>query len=828
VRSTFDDALSHFNEGSIDLLHIDGLHTYEAVRHDYQSWLPKLSADAVVLFHDTNVRERDFGVFRLWSEIAPGRRHFSFLHGHGLGVLGHGQNYPAALNELFDATRDDSLISSTIREIFSEVGRSVGESVQKLSHDQSRSQNVRDLGKLQQALTILGDRLSECERELVATTNELEALRKFMTAVRRSRSWRLTAPLRLAGRLVRGEFGLVAETLRSYRGTIPEKWPLRALSRNTRRRNGKYKGIVPLVDTRCALTRKPLLQDPLMPRPLIALPAIDISVVTFNSQSWIKGFVESLLALNYDRKLLTIVFVDNASTDGTVADLQSSVERLRLAGLSAELLRCPNRGFGAGHNAAIVKGRAPFCLITNIDLTFEPDSLACVAAIAAADNARVAAWELRQKPYEHPKFYDPITGETNWNSHACVLLRRKAFEQVGGYDDTLFMYGEDVELSYRLRRAGATLRYCPKATVNHFTYRHTDQVKPLQYIGSTFANLYLRLKYGTLSDISKIPRLAASLLINREVFPGSRQAAARSLLKLTAVLPRAITGRARSNALFQFLNWDYDLVRHGAFVNFTCMSSNLPLVSIITRTYRGRELFLRQALLSVAHQTYQNIEYIVVEDGGDTMISTVKNMEEVTNFPVRFIGLEKSGRSKVGNAGLAVARGLWCLFLDDDDLLFADHIETLINALQSNPHAAAAYSLAWEVVTDMADVAEGSYRELTYRVPPVFFQQFDFEALMHHNYMPIQSVLFRRRLFEERGGFCEDMDALEDWNLWIRYAYENQFLYVPRVTSLFRTPACRREQKKRCDAFEKAYPIAVARANVCAGGNMARLTRRAT
>ena len=99
LRADFDTAAKEFPEKSIDLLHIDGYHTYEAVKHDYDTWLPKMSDRGVILFHDTIVRDKDFGVWKFWAEVVQGRPNINIPYGFGLGILAVGRSVPTRFIE---------------------------------------------------------------------------------------------------------------------------------------------------------------------------------------------------------------------------------------------------------------------------------------------------------------------------------------------------------------------------------------------------------------------------------------------------------------------------------------------------------------------------------------------------------------------------------------------------------------------------------------------------------------------------------------------------------------------------------------------------------
>lgn len=221
------------------------------------------------------------------------------------------------------------------------------------------------------------------------------------------------------------------------------------------------------------------------------------------------------------------------------------------------------------------------------------------------------------------------------------------------------------------------------------------------------------------------------------------------------------------------------------------------LVSIIIRTC-GRPQVLAKALDSVRAQTYPNIQVVVVEDGEN--ISERLLAERFPDMDISYQCTGKRlGRCTAGNLGLAAAKGRYINFLDDDDILLPCHTETLVLRLEESGYMAA-YAIAEERQMRKCrldpDKVSVKRKLIRYRQP------FNRLLLCYLNYIPIQSIMFERDLYEELGGFDEELKLLEDWDLWIRYSSRCDFLYVPKVTSVYHTPY-KGKRKHQRESFMK-------------------------
>jgi hypothetical protein len=218
LRSSFESAIGLFAEGSIDLLHIDGLHTYEAVKADFEAWLPKLSDRGVVLFHDTAIYKPGFGIWRFWKEISQRHPSFEFHHSCGLGVLAPGGAVPDFISALAGI---EPTIAAILRQRLAELGERwilVDESArasveidtlnQRLQLAQTENVSLRHEFRLESEAT--ATRLASLARDgdtlrqqLALVTQQADRLRLQLEQVRTSTSWRVMGPYRIAGRLLK-------------------------------------------------------------------------------------------------------------------------------------------------------------------------------------------------------------------------------------------------------------------------------------------------------------------------------------------------------------------------------------------------------------------------------------------------------------------------------------------------------------------------------------------------------------------------------------------------------------------------------------------------
>jgi glycosyltransferase involved in cell wall biosynthesis len=210
-----------------------------------------------------------------------------------------------------------------------------------------------------------------------------------------------------------------------------------------------------------------------------------------------------------------------------------------------------------------------------------------------------------------------------------------------------------------------------------------------------------------------------------------------------------------------------------------------PLVSIIITTYNRRNL-LPKAIESVANQTYDQCELIVVNDAGDDVEDIIKTFERerykysgIMHRPIKYINKEKNaGLGAARNTGLEYATGKYVNFLDDDDIFYPFHVQTLVGFMEKNNHKIAYTDAVCHVIKDNQVIG----RTIGY--------SFDYDAdmLLYQNITPVLTVMYELNEVTKDIKFDENARVYEDWLQWLELTkhYPMNHLAIPTCMYTFR------------------------------------------
>jgi N-acetylglucosaminyl-diphospho-decaprenol L-rhamnosyltransferase len=235
----------------------------------------------------------------------------------------------------------------------------------------------------------------------------------------------------------------------------------------------------------------------------VSEPVITIAVVSWNTRDLLARCLDSMHA-DADRGLAAVTVVDNGSADGSRELVRDRYPWVTLMEPSENL------GFGRAVNAAAAKARSEWIAPSNADVELTPGALqALLAAGRAHPDAGAIAPRLllpdgstQHSVHRFPSpglaatygfglyrlsrswadrlclegHWDPARPrEVDWAHGAFLLVRRDVFEQIGGFDETQWMYAEDIDIAWRLTKARRPVFYEPSAIVHHAVSAATRQ-----------------------------------------------------------------------------------------------------------------------------------------------------------------------------------------------------------------------------------------------------------------------------------------------------------------------------------------------------------------
>jgi GT2 family glycosyltransferase len=240
---------------------------------------------------------------------------------------------------------------------------------------------------------------------------------------------------------------------------------------------------------------------------------IAVAVVSWNTRDLLRDCLASFAG----EPLAEVWVVDNASTDGSADMVRKEFPDVQLVALEE------NAGFGPAVNLVAARTATPFFAPANADIALRPGALRELLDAAErspragilAPRLELPAGETQHSVYPFPtlpftlafntgvatRYGDRLCLEGHWNPDrerdvdwaigAFLVVRREAWDAAGGFDDQQWMYAEDLDLGWRVARAGYTTRYVPTARVRHHASAATTQAwgdeRTLRWLRSTYA-----------------------------------------------------------------------------------------------------------------------------------------------------------------------------------------------------------------------------------------------------------------------------------------------------------------------------------------------------
>jgi len=249
---------------------------------------------------------------------------------------------------------------------------------------------------------------------------------------------------------------------------------------------------------------------------------LSIVIVSWNVRALLRRCLQSVLAeakpgpddgvFQLGDWKVEILIVDNASADGSIEMVRSQFPHVHL------IANGENRGFTAANNQGLSRARGRYLLLLNPDTEVVGDALATMIRYVEA-NAEIGALgakllypdgSIQSSRRRFPtlstalvestvvqewwkdnrilhRYYMTDTGDdeiqrVDWVVGACLLVRRQAYEQVGGLDEGFFMYSEELDWCRRIKAAGWEVVYLPTATVMHHEGKSSEQVVPARHV----------------------------------------------------------------------------------------------------------------------------------------------------------------------------------------------------------------------------------------------------------------------------------------------------------------------------------------------------------